>query len=119
MVNYRQNKEWITAHALALAIYQNTEKFPDNARNNLTDQLRNVSLSIPATIAEGLNQEDKADTIAFLKLARHSIKEVEYYLLMSYELTYLNAEEYECLKRNLVGLVEMMNQKIQKSQHQA
>jgi four helix bundle protein len=79
---------WQKAHKFVLAIYTVTKKFPLNERFGLTSQIRRASVSIPANIAEGFSKRTKADKARFYNIAKGSLEEVRYYLILSRDLGY-------------------------------
>ena len=50
---FRKLLVWKRAHAMTLAIYKITEKFPRHEMFGLTSQIRRSSASVGANIAEG------------------------------------------------------------------
>jgi four helix bundle protein len=79
---------WQKAHKFVLAIYTVTKKFPLDERFGLTSQIRRASVSIPANIAEGFSKRTKADKARFYNIAKSSMEEVRYYLILSRDLGY-------------------------------
>jgi len=84
--NFKELKVWQKSHQLTLAGYQITRKFPREELFGLTGQLRRASASIPANIAEGCGRKGEADFARFLQIAAGSASELEYHILLSYEL---------------------------------
>ena len=79
---------WQKAHQFVLAIYTVTKKFPLDERFGLTSQIRRASVSIPANIAEGFSKRTKVDKARFYNIAKGSLEEVRYYLILSRDLGY-------------------------------
>lgn len=52
MKDFRKLKVWEKSHALTLAIYKATDKFPKQELYALTNQIQRAAVSIPANIAE-------------------------------------------------------------------
>ncbi|MGH2415170.1 MAG: four helix bundle protein, partial [Microcystaceae cyanobacterium] len=102
MKDFRQLQEWDKAHNLTVDIYQTTRSFPESELLGLTQQLRLACAAIPIKIAQGCDREEKEEKLSFLKLAKDSAIEVEYYLLLSYELEYLNTPDHDRLVSSLV-----------------
>ena len=116
MKDFRKLDVWAKAHALTLAIYRVTAGFPTEERYGLTSQLRRAALSIPTNIAEGCGRNTDAEFNRFLEIAMGSSSEVEYLLLLSRDLNYLNSDTFERLadgvievKRMLAGLITKVN----------
>jgi len=64
-------------------------------------------------IAQGCDREEAEDRLSFLRLARDSAIEVEYYLLLCYELELLSATDYDRLVSGVVEVKELLESFIQ------
>jgi len=80
----------------------------------LISQVRRSSVSIPANIAEGSGRGSDAEMVRYLQIAFGSASELDYHLLLSHDLAYLKAAQYEQLMRALVEVKRMLNSFIQK-----
>ena len=92
---FRKLIVWQRAHQLTLLTYKLTDKFPKSEIYGSTSQLRRAIVSVAANIAEGYGYGRKGQTGRYLDIAQGSLSEVEYYLILSLDLTYINQEEYE------------------------
>jgi four helix bundle protein len=92
---YRDVVAWQKAHRFVLSVYRLTAKFPRHGLFGLTSQLRRAALSVPANIAEGFTRETDAEKLRFLTIARGSMEECSYYLLLSRDLGYGDTTEAE------------------------
>lgn len=81
---------WQLAHALVLAIYRESIKFPKAELYGLVSQVRRAAVSIPANIAEGFKRRTKADKVRLMNVAQASAEEVRYYLILAHDLKYLD-----------------------------
>lgn len=81
---------WQVAHRLVLEIYRLSESFPAAERLGLTIQMRRSSVSIPANIAEGFARRSKKEKLNFFNIARGSLAETTYYLILARDLKYLS-----------------------------
>ena len=95
---FRKLLVWQRAHEMVLSVYKMTEKFPKSEMFALTSQLRRAVVSIPANIAEGQGAGTKAQFARYLDIAKGSLSEVEYYLVLSKDLGYINSEAYNTLE---------------------
>ena len=106
---------WNKAHYLTLNIYKITQTYPENERYGLTSQIRRSSVSICANIAEGYTKSTR-EFARFLEIARASLEETKYHLILSKDLTYINDNKFEELYltadqigRMLYGLIKKLN----------
>ena len=92
MQDYRQLKVWSQSHALVLSVYSATVAFPKTELYGLASQLRRAAVSVPSNIAEGASRSSGNDFARFLEIARGSLGEVEYQLLLAHDLGYIERE---------------------------
>jgi len=97
------------SHNFVLKLYKLTDNFPAYERYRLTDQILRSAISIPANISEGVARSSTRDYIRFLYIARGSINELKYYLLLSRDLDYLSEEYYDQLFNEVTLLFKMLN----------
>ncbi len=112
---FRKLLVWQRAHELVLGVYRSTKSFPDHERYGLVSQLRRASVSVPANIAEGFALGTDPQFLRHLHISQGSLAEVEYYLILANELTYLSSDEYQRLedKRRETGyLLHRLMEKI-------
>ena len=114
MTDFRQLKEWERAHNLTVDVYKTTQNFPESELLGLSQQIRLACSDIPIKIAQGCDTEDPEDKLSCLQMARDSAIEVEYYLLLCYELDLLQPFEYDRLVSNLVEVKQMLASVIHK-----
>ncbi|MDP2860812.1 MAG: four helix bundle protein [bacterium] len=91
--NFTDLDAWKVNHQLILEIYKITQGFPKEERYGIVDQLRRAASSITANIAEGWGRFHYADRIKFYHQARGSNCEVQNFLILSYDLKYLDEKE--------------------------
>ena len=91
--NFKDLKVWKKAHLLVLGIYSVTKDFPDNEKLGLTNQLRRSAVSICANIVEGYTKSSK-DFVRYLNIARGSLEETKYHLLLSKDLNYFCSKRF-------------------------
>ena len=113
MGDYRKLKVWDRTHALALAVYRVSGKFPAAERYGLTAQVRRSVVSVNSNIVEGANRQADGDMLRFLQIARASLAELQYQLLLSRDLEFLVSERYgelaleiDEISRMLIGLMK-------------
>lgn len=110
---YQNIKVWQKSHGLTLAVYGATSRFPADERFGLVSQLRRSAGSIPANIAAGTGRNGRAEFARFLDVSMGSANELEYHLLLSRDLGYLDearwAELYDLtieVKRMLASVLK-------------
>jgi len=109
MKDFRKLSVWDKSHKLTLDVYDRTKAFPREELFGLTSQLRRASASIPANIAEGCGKNSDLDFARFLQIAFGSACEVEYHLILSRDLKYLDVETYECITKDLIEIKRMLS----------
>lgn len=114
MKDFRELVVWQKAHHVALGIYKLTRGFPKEELYGLTSQMRRASVSIAANIAEGCAQKTDAAFCRFLVIALGSGAELEYHLLLSHDLGFINDASYEPLQVELTEVKKMLNSFIHK-----
>lgn len=102
--SYRDMRIWGEAHALTLEVYRLTAGFPSHERFALTAQLRRAASSVPANIAEGMGRRTTKELLSFLFIARGSLQETEYFLLLAKDLSYAETMICANLERRYRGL---------------
>lgn len=98
MRDYTKIEAWRLADDLTVAIYGRTRSFPREEIYGLTIQLRRVSYSVPANLAEGASRESKKDYLHFLYIARGSLSESQYFIHLAHRLGYLSVKEADALR---------------------
>jgi len=91
--NFKDLKVWGKAHQLVIGIYSVTKHFPEGEKFGLVNQLRRSAVSICANIVEGYTKSRK-DFVRYLNIARGSLEETKYHLLLSKDLNYFCSKEY-------------------------
>jgi four helix bundle protein len=93
------------AHEFVLEVYKTSKLFPVDERFGLTSQIRRSVSSIPTNIVEGNARGHKKEIVEFLYIAKGSLEETKYHLLLSRDLEYISPETYEALTQyaDLVG----------------
>lgn len=114
MKDFHDLKVWEKAHALTLAVYQVTGKFPREELYGLTSQIRRCCASIPANLAEGCGRNGDAELCRFCSIAMGSASELQYHLLLAKDLKLIKQDAYEDLSKRAVEVKRMLGALIQK-----
>ena len=101
-------KVWQKGHALVLQIYRLTKNFPQEERFGLIAQIRRSCASVCANIAEG-HRKSTRDFIRYLEIARSSLDETRYHLILSKDLGYCTGSDYQTLNDSVEEISKMLN----------
>ena len=114
MIDFKTLRVWEVFHEIALDIYRITRKFPLEELYGLTSQMRKSATSAPTNIAEGCGRNTDPDLAKFSTIAMGSASELEYQLLLSRDLEYIDQDEYKTTTEKLIGAKKMLNTFLQK-----
>jgi four helix bundle protein len=114
MRDYKKYTIWQEGHQLTLSTYKLTHKFPKEELYGITSQIRRAVSSIPTNIAEGCGRETDLDFRRFLIIALGSATEVEYLLLLCFDLSYINESEYTEANTKIIVLRKQLRNLIDK-----
>jgi four helix bundle protein len=107
--SWRDLLVWQKAHAAAIEVYRLTKTFPPDERFRLTDQLCRAATSIPTNLAEGKGRGSQAEFCQFLVIARGSIEETRYLLLLARDLSFITADQHSALESAYTEISKMTN----------
>ncbi len=108
MRNYRDLQTWNKAHALTLELYKMSRRFPREEIYGLTSQLRRAASSIGANLAEGCGRQSNSEFARFVKISMGSASELDYHLLLSQDLGFLEPEAYQRMSKHLTEVRKML-----------
>jgi four helix bundle protein len=106
--DFKKLKVWEKSHQLTVAVYRATASFPKDELYGLTSQIRRSCSSIPANIAEGCGRGGKTEFARFLQVAMGSANELEYHLLLAYDLGLVENIKYKLLSDQAIELERML-----------
>ena len=78
-------------------IYKTSQNFPKEEQFGLTSQIRRSAVSIPSNISEGYGRESVNEYLRFLNIAIASLFELQTQLEISYNLKYIQKENFEMM----------------------
>ncbi|PKB17055.1 four helix bundle protein [Flavobacterium sp. 5] len=110
MRDFRNYNVWQESHLLTLEVYQATKEFPKEELFGLTSQLRRAVSSIPTNFAEGCGSNSEKEFGRYLNIAIASCSEVEYLLLLTSDLKYLNPEIHQNLESKVIQIRKQIYQ---------
>jgi len=100
---------WQEAHKLTLAIYKSTRDFPAQEKFGVVSQLQRAASSVPANIAEGFARNSTNELLRSLSIARGSLAETRYFLLLSCDLGYLNGSALQQMQKQCESVAQLIN----------
>lgn len=103
---------WQKSHDLVLSVYQMTREFPKEERYALCDQMKRCACSVPANIVEGHSKNSKNDFLRYLYIARGSLEELRYFVLLARDLQYIHDEMYNTYEDKIKEVSIMLNKLI-------
>jgi four helix bundle protein len=109
MESFEELKVWQEAHKLVLKIYKIIKDFPKEERFRLIDQLCRSAISIPANIVEGQSKKTTKEYLQSLYIARGSVAETKYHLLLARDLKFLKNEDYQKIIEGYHKVGKMLN----------
>ena len=107
--SYRDLIVWKKSMSLVLEVYRSTNAFPKTETYGLATQMRRAVVSIPSNIAEGQARLSTAEFKQSLGHARGSLMEVETYVLLAQELSYLESDQSESLLARTAEVGKILN----------
>ena len=117
MGDFHKLSVWQKSHELTLRIYAVSRSFPRSEQFSLTSQLRRAASSIPANIAEGCGRDTDPELARFCGIALGSASELEYHLLLSRDLEYLDSGQHLELAKEIDEVKRMLASLIQRLRH--
>lgn len=112
MRDYKKYTVWQKSHELVLEIYKVTGNFPKEELYGLTSQMRRSASSIPTNVVEGCGRNTDKDFCRFLYIAFGSANELEYQLILSKDLIFLESEKATFLISKVEEIKKMLNKLI-------
>ena len=106
--SFRDLMVWQKSHKLTLDIYKITSHFPSEEKFGLISQMRRAAYSIPANIVEGHSRKSKKEFLQFLSIAKGSLEELKYFILLSGDLEYISNEATEQLETKSEEVSKML-----------
>ncbi|MGA7560138.1 MAG: four helix bundle protein [Terriglobales bacterium] len=116
MKDFKDLRVWSKAHFLTIDIYKATRLFPKEELFGITSQMRRAASSIGANIAEGAGRKSDGELTRFLHIARGSASELEYHLLLAYDLGLLSEAVHGLLAKQTDEVQRMLTALIQQVQ---
>lgn len=100
---------WQLSHELTLEIYKITLKYPSCEMYCLVSQMRRAAYSVPANIVEGYSRNTTIQYLYFLSIAKASLEELKYFLILSLDLKYIEAKDFNFIIEKAENVGKMLN----------
>ncbi|HEX05122.1 MAG TPA: four helix bundle protein [Bacteroidetes bacterium] len=107
--NYQDLEVWKKSIELAEKVYRLSEKFPNEEKFSMTNQLRRAVVSVAANIAEGAERQGTKEFLQFLSVASGSLAEVETFLILATRLKMVKKQETEPILEYTAIVGRMLN----------
>lgn len=118
--SFKDLEIWQLSHQAVLSVYDLLVNIPRQEDYNIKSQLMRASVSIPTNIAEGMGRYSRKEFIQFLNIARGSVEECKYLLILSYDLQYISKEDfeknssvYDLIGKKINALIKSIKEKIE------
>ncbi len=108
MQNYRNLKIWSLSMELTKNIYEVTQNYPTEEKYGLTSQIRRSAVSIPSNIAAGAGRNGNKEFNNFLGVAMGSLFELDTQVELSYDLQFIQVENYKDILDKITQLRKMI-----------
>ena len=93
--SYRQLRVYERSYALAVQLYHETKKLPEEERFGLISQIKRAATSIPLNIAEGYGKKQStAEFKRYLLMSLGSCNEMQVLLDLCKDLNYISEEKH-------------------------
>ena len=115
MRDFHQLSVWQKSHQFTLDVYTLTRAYPKDELFGLTSQIRRSSSSIATNIAEGCGRGSDADFGRFLQMAMGSASESEYQILLSFDLNYIDENQFKQMNAKVTEIKRMLSSLISKT----
>lgn len=102
------------SHELTLEVYNHTKKYPIDEKFGLISQMRRAASSVPMNLMEGSHRNNRKEYRQFVGIAKGSIAELKYQLMLSSDLGYLEKDNYKKLLEITQRILQML-EKLSKS----
>ena len=114
---HQRLKAWQHSQRLAVECAKAAARFPEYEQNNLADQLRRASYSVPLNIAEGSSRRGSREYRKYLDTAWASLAEAQTALEIARDIGYLQPAEFGRLEalavetsKTLFGLLRKISE---------
>lgn len=108
-LNYKNLEIWKLSKNICLFIYKITKDYPKEELYAITSQIRRCAVSIPSNIAEGYAKSSVKEQLKFIEIAYGSYYELNTQIEISYDLKYIDTDNYNSICADLELLGKMLH----------
>ena len=101
MRDFKKYDVWQLTHELVLKVYKITSSFPASEKFQLMSQMQRAAYSIPSNFSEGCGRESDKDFNRFVQIALGSAHELEYFFILTRDLSFIDQASYEELDQQV------------------
>jgi len=113
MGDFSELKVWQRSKNLAIFIYEITNESLFSKDFGLKDQIRRAAVSIPSNIAEGDELKTNRQSVQYFFMAKGSLAELMTQALISFEIGYINHDDFQHIKNEHKIISSMLTKLIQ------
>ena len=108
MRNFKNYEVWKLSHQLTLDVYRITSQYPNSERYQIISQMQRAAYSIPSNFSEGCGRKSDKDFNRFLQYSLGSAHELEYFVLLSKDLEFIEEETYQLFEQKINEIKKML-----------
>ncbi len=100
---------WQKAKDLLLFIYKLSTTIPQDEKFGIISQMKRAAVSVSANIAEGNSKDTKREKARYITIAYGSLMELLNYVIILFELEYINVENLNDAKSKISEIAKIMS----------
>ncbi len=100
---------WQVGRMIRKKLYARTSSLPEHERYNLVAQIRSAAVSMTANLAEGCGRFHFKENVQVSRVSRGSACELLDHLITCNDEGYLEKEEFQELRRELLTFLRLIN----------
>ena len=104
MKDFKELAIWQKGYEMAIDVFNLTKTLPSEEKYGLISQMRRSFQSVPTNIAEGCGRNSQKELLRFCSIAVGSASELKYQLILSKDINFINAEDYNNVNERLLIL---------------
>ena len=104
-IDYKKLDIWHLSYNFTLKVYRLLDMLPASEKDNISQQLKRASTSIPIVIAEGSARRSIKEFRNFVNMAFGSAKEVDVLLMLCKDLKYIDDDTYDTYHEDIDKLL--------------